>query len=285
MKKECAYTKKQLRRYLVGYLFKPEEARVERHLKQCALCRSEFQTLKLSADTQKILKDITPPEGMVQRVKEGVFGLGRLRKLLYRPFWILGGAAVVVALYYYVFIPYRHVLEGDGFEGDPSPAVTAPAKQALGPQGPNPSAPASTPAAPPSDALEVTITVDDEKAAVRRINDVMQGHALLRTMRLSDAQRELSGSLTAKELLTFFHRIEAVGKLRYSSSRLESYPAAQPIPFVLRLKAAPRLPGEPGEKPVQKPVEKPVQTPVQTPGYNPGEKPGEKPAPPAPATP
>jgi predicted anti-sigma-YlaC factor YlaD len=38
MKKDCAYTRKSLRKYLHGHLFKPEQIRVERHLRSCVMC-------------------------------------------------------------------------------------------------------------------------------------------------------------------------------------------------------------------------------------------------------
>ena len=44
----------------------------------------------------------------------------------------------------------------------------------------------------------------------------MKGHARLRKLRFSDTVREVSGSLTAGELHTFFSRIEQAGRVSYS---------------------------------------------------------------------
>jgi len=85
-------------------------------------------------------------------------------------------------------------------------------------------------------------------------------------MRFSDTVKEISGSLTAKELLTFFNRIENAGNVNYSRTRLESFPAAAPVPFIMRLKTE------------QRPVERPIQ---QKPAVKTGDTPVEKPAPPA----
>jgi hypothetical protein len=282
MKTECEQTRKSFRKYLQGHLFKPEQLKIDRHLRKCAHCSSELQTLKRVAETRKYIKDITPPEGMVQKVKAGVSGLSRLRKLVYRPLWILAMAAAGTAVYLYALPSLLHDRDFDSIEAPVPPAVVQPASTPpAAPQAaaqaarPEPSKPRQSP--PPSPAvnpLTVTITAENERAAMNRINSVMQGHALLRTMQFSDTVKEISGSLTAKELLTFFNRIESVGKVSYSSSRLESFPTAQPVPFVIRLKAAPATMGKPVDKsvdnPVGKAVEKPVEGPVEKPAPQPG---------------
>ena len=282
MKTECEQTRKSFRKYLQGHLFKPEQLKIDRHLKKCAHCSSELQTLKRVAETRKYIKDITPPEGMVQKVRAGVSGLSRLRKLVYRPLWIVALAAAGAAVYLYVLPSLLHDRDFDSIEAPVPPGAVQPAPTPLAaPQAatqaarPEPSKPRQS--APPSPAvspLTVTITAENERAAMNRINSVMQGHALLRTMQFSDTVKEISGSLTAKELLTFFNRIESVGKVSYSSSRLESFPTAQPVPFVIRLKAAPATMGKPVDKsvdnPVGKAVEKPVEGLVEKPVSQPG---------------
>lgn len=271
-KKECQNTRKALRRYLHGHLFKPEELKIERHLRNCALCWTEYQALKRSHETKRLLKDITPPEGVVQRVKEGIFSLSRLKKILYRPLWVAGIIAVAALGYLYAArLEERSEREFREIAETPSPATaTSPATfptatvetatPVVPAQKTEQAAANSTPA---GDPLVITISTDNEQAAVKRINQAMQGHALLRKMRLGETVKEISGSLTAKELLTFFGRIEGAGKILYSRSRLESFPSAQPIPFVMRLKIS--------AAPAQKPV------------VNPENKTDERPAPPAPA--
>lgn len=259
MKKECAHTRKALRKYLHGHLFKPEQMRVERHLRACVVCYSEYQALKRADETRRYLKDITPPEGVVQRVKAGVFGLAKLKKLLYRPLWVAAIIGAVALAYVYVIAPRHRDLEIENLEkslpaaapsvsssSQPTPTTIAvapavqpaPVQQQAAPQ-PAPR-PALTAAA--IEPLSITITPDDETAAIRRLNEVMRGHGSLRKLKFSDTVREITGSLTAKELLTFFDRIESAGKVSYSRKRFESFPSAQPISFVLKLKSAPPKP-------------------------------------------
>lgn len=279
-KKDCEHTRKNLGKYLRGHLFKPEMMKIERHLAKCALCKSELQALRCAAETRQYIKDITPAEGMVQRVKAGMFGLGGLRKLMYRPLWLLGIAAVLFFGYRYVVTPLLHDKELEGLETTApvaAPVVPAPAPAA-------PPAPAAAqkkeetaaPALPRPDSIVITITAENEKEAMRRINEVMKGHALLRTLRFTDTNKEISGSLTAKELVTFFNRIESVGKISYGRAKLDSFPAGETLPFIIRLKAAPAAPrpaGKAVDKPVDKHAEKPVGGPVDKPVNTPVEKP------------
>jgi hypothetical protein len=121
--------------------------------------------------------------------------------------------------------------------------------------------------------LPVTITVDNEKTAIRRINEVMRGHGELRKLRFSDTVREISGSLTSKELLTFFSQIESEGKISYSRKRLVAFPSTQLVPFVMNLKVAPLAAEKPSstEQPVVTPAEatassQPATAPTQSAG-------------------
>jgi hypothetical protein len=270
MKKDCAYTRKSLRKYLHGHLFKPEQIRVERHLRSCVMCYTEYQALEQAAEAKQYLKDITPPEGIVQRVQAGVSGLAKLKKILYRPLWLAGIITVIVLAYIYVLAPPRRDLEIENLEKSgavgSAPLSTAPASPDQGVHPSPVTAPATTvhpPASQPDEAvrklkpLPVTITVDNEKAAIRRINEVMGGHGELRKLRFSDTVREISGSLTSKELLTFFSLIESEGKISYSRKRLAAFPSAQPVPFVMNLKVAPQA----AEK--SSPAEQPVETPAE----------------------
>lgn len=270
MKKDCAYTRKSLRKYLHGHLFKPEQIRVERHLRSCVMCYTEYQALEQAAEAKQYLKDITPPEGIVQRVQAGVSGLPKLKKILYRPLWLAGIISVIVLAYIYVLAPPRRDLEIENLEKPgvvgSAPVSTAPASPAQGVLPSPVMAPATTvrpPASQPDEPvrmlkpLPVTITVDNEEAAIRRINEVMRGHGELRKMRFSDTAREISGSLTSKELRTFFNLIKSEGKISYSRKRLAAFPSAQPVPFVMNLKVAPQA----AEKP--SPAEQPVVTPAE----------------------
>lgn len=252
MRKECEGTRKYLRRYLSGHLFRLEQMRVERHLKKCALCSSELQALKRAAEAKKLLKDITPPEGVVQRVKEGVSGLSSLKKLLYRPLWLTVIALAAAGVYFYIIVPIQRHFERQSAE---IAALSKPAAEpSTGPSIPEPAAqPKSRPepqehqgqgasADEKIEPLTITIIVEDEKAAVNRINAVMQGHAYLKGMRFSDNVKEISGLLTSKDLLTFFHRINSVGRIRYDRARFNSFHTAELIPFVMKLRLAPPKP-------------------------------------------
>jgi hypothetical protein len=266
MKRDCAYTRKSLRKYLHGHLFKPEQIRVERHLRFCVMCYTEYQALKQAAETKQYLKDITPPEGIVQRVQASVSGLAKLKKILYRPLWLACIVTVIVLTFIYVLAPPRRDLEIENLEKSgvmgSAPSSTAPASPAQGVR-PSPVTTVRPTASQPNEAvrmlkpLPVTITVDNEKAAIRRINEVMKRHGELRKMRFSDAVREISGSLTSEELLTFFSLIESEGKISYSRKRLVAFPSAQPVPFVMNLKVAPPA----AEKP--SPAEQPVVAPAE----------------------
>jgi len=270
MKKDCAYTRKSLRKYLHGHLFKPEQIRVERHLRSCVMCYTEYQALKQAAETKQYLKDITPPEGIVQRVQAGVSGLAKLKRILYRPLWLAGIITIIVLVYLYALAPPHRDLEIENLEKSgavgSAPSFTAPASPDQGAR-PSPLTARATIPRPPSSQpgeavrmlkpLPVTITVDNEKTAVRRINEVMRGHGELRKMRFSDTVKEISGSLASKELLTFFSQIESEGKISYSRKRLGAFPSTQPVPFVMNLKVAPLA----AEKP--SPTEQPVVTPAE----------------------
>jgi len=263
MKKECEHTRKMLRRYRRGHVFATDRKRIERHLKACPVCNSEYQALKRTVETQELLRDITPPEGVAQRVRAGVSTFGKARKLFYRPLWIAALVALVWVVYAYVLPSLLHDRDLENYGMHAPALVTAPTASPAPASAASPTVPAvavkqpEQPAAKPAPTaqnvkpLMVTITVENEQVAMKKINAVMKGHALLRTMRFTDAMKEVSGSLTARELLTFFGRIESTGKITYSQARLEAFPAAQALPFVLRLKAAPRA--VPAERPVEKP--------------------------------
>jgi hypothetical protein len=268
MKKECSHTRKALPKYLRGHLFKLEQIRIERHLRSCVVCYSQYETLKRADETRKFLKDITPPEGVVQIVKEGVSGLGMLKKILYRPLWILSIVIVVAVLYYVLSKPRQLDMEIDKI------VKTAPSRTAQSAPAPPPpitrpatvAPPLVQPAEPVTDPLLVVITADNEKAAIRRINAIMGGHGQLRKYKFTDMVREISGSLTSKELLTFFNRIDSVGKVSYSRKRLEAFPSAQPIPFVMRLTVVQKAPEEqtPPAQPLKEPVEEKGSAPTVT---------------------
>jgi len=252
-KKECEHTRKALPNYLKGHLFRLQVRRIERHLKACPVCTSELHSLRFAADTKQLLKDITPSEGMAARLEAALLFFGRLRLLLYRPLWILLMALIAGYLYFLVIVPSRHDPELESIERSLPPAVvTAPATS---PRAPSPAlAAALTPTpvtavkapapVPPVEPLAIAITPDDQ-SSMRRINDVLKGHARLRKLRFTDAVREVSGSLTPVELQTLFSRIEQAGRVSYSKKRFSALSTTELIPFVMKLKDAPLTKAKP----------------------------------------
>ncbi len=245
MKEECERTRKALPAYLRGHVFRIMRSRIDRHLQSCVVCKSEFEALRRMEETRQLLKYLDAPEGVANRVKQAVSELARLKKILYRPLWLAGMALLVGGISYYAVMPRQLDLEIDSIVKT-APATTAPVATA----GPTREAPVATkPAAavqgsapqPDSRAvapLTVSIVPINDTTAIQRINEVMSGHGELRNMKFSDTERKLSGALTAQELLTFFGRMGEVARLRYDRKRFKSFPADQPVPFVLVLKAA-----------------------------------------------
>lgn len=290
MKKECAQTRRVLGRYLRGHVFAIERKRIERHLRICPLCATEYQSIKRADETTQFLKDITPAEGVVQKVREGVSSLSGVRKILYRPLWVLAAVMAGYLLAQYVVRPYLQEQERAWRELT-SPAEPGPAPRPVPAPPGTTSPPAPKPAEPPQvppmaeksvDPLVVTITAEDEQAAIRRINEVMRGHGVLRVKRLSDTVREIEGELTPKELLTFMSRIETAGKIGYNRRRFEEFPNTQPLPFILRVKAAPGPPAAPAEMPLRQATEAPTMRPNDHAPAQAAEPSAPKPAPESP---
>jgi len=250
MKTKCEQIRKLLPKYLLGHLFKIRQNSIERHLKQCVVCRSEFEALRHAEETRQILKEINAPEGVVSRMKERVSSLGKLKKIFYRPLWIIGFSIIAAGIYYYIVTPKQLDLEIDRIVKT-TPTVSS--SQPSAPLGDTtdmlaPSVAAGKPLANPasaSDPLVITITPNDDTSAVEQINEIIREHASLRKATFTDTQKEITGSLIRKDMLTLFERIESEAKVRYSNKRFNSFPAARPIPFVMKLKTAPK----PAEKP------------------------------------
>lgn len=257
MKNKCERTKKALPAYLRGHVFLFTRNRIDRHLHSCVICRSEFEALKSMEETRQILKYIDSPEGVAQRVKEGVFALAKFKKLLYRPLWLAGIALVAAGVYYYAMLPRELDLEIDSIVKT-APAATTPVREEdpkTASQGmKNPVAGEQKSETKPVTArdvapLAVSITPSDERSSIQQVNEVMSGHGELRKMKFSNTERQLSGKLTAQELRTFFDRMGELATVYYDRKLFRSFPAAEQIPFVLTLKEAPPA------------VEKPIPAP------------------------
>jgi len=271
MKKECERTRMALPDYLLGHVFRTTRSRIDRHLRTCVVCRSEFEALRRMEETRQILKYVDSPGGVAHRVKEGVFALAKLKKILYRPLWLAGIVLVGAGIYYYAMLPRQLDLEIESIvKSAPATTTSVPAaeptreapvvtKPVASVQRPVPQ-PISTQAIAP---LAVSILLVNETDSMQRVNEVMSGHEELRKMKFSDSKRQLSGALTAQELLTFFDRMGEVAKVRYDRQHFKSFPAGQQIPFVLTLKAAPRTVEKP--KPASHPVRSAeTHTPAET---------------------
>lgn len=260
MKKECAYVRKSLKRYLDGHVFRLQKIRIDRHLKSCVVCRSEYEALKQVEETRLILNDIKPDEGILSWLRGWLPATTGLKKILYRPLWIAGIIAAAAIIYHYAVTPRQFDIELENIaKTTPSGTQQAAASSATVTVTPAASVPSAavkpTPAAAP---LPVTLSIsqEEEQATIGRINDVLRGQGQLANKKFSGEAREISGSLTADGLLALFTRLEQAGKVSYNRKRLESFPSAQPIPFVLILKSVPRSVESPAPRtsPVQRPV-------------------------------
>jgi hypothetical protein len=126
MNQECEETRKILPKYLQGHVFRIRRGRIERHLDQCVICRSEFEALRRSEETRQLLRDINATGGVVGRVKDGVFALGKIRKLFYRPLWIAVIALAAAAAVYYLATPHQLAREIDSIvKSEPTPSTPA----------------------------------------------------------------------------------------------------------------------------------------------------------------
>jgi hypothetical protein len=229
-----------------------------------------------------------------------VSGLSRLKKLIYRPLWVTAMAGFVAAIYFFVIAPLHRISEREALS---IPTGTAPAPVAASPAAapavaaPSVPSPAPLAAAPvpgiqppkaadaagrPSDPavqnqriatavpsrtqrIKVTITAEDEQAAIKKINEVLQEHASLNTLSMTDDRREVDGTLGSGELLTLFDRLRAAGKVRYSKKSLDAFSSQESVPFSITLKRAPKS-ARPAEQP---PADKPAPMPDGQPDGNP----------------
>ncbi len=290
MKTECAYTRGKLERYLGGFLFLPQQRRIERHLAGCPVCSSELDAARRTEETRRILQEVESPGRSAALARSASGALRAVRRLLYRPLWLGLILAAAAATYLSLIMPLLYDPDLERLDAAVRSAVTAEgAPPAPAPPPPAPQAKPARKADPPpleqkpaADPLIVTITVEQERerASIEEINDAMEGHPMLRTMQFSDAVREISGSLTAEELTIFFSRIQGNGRISYRRARLAGVGAGELVPFVVRVRtAAPRPPApQPAagasreasdEKPVERPVEKQAEKPVERPADRP----------------
>lgn len=260
LKKDCERTRKALPDYLSGHVFWTTRNRIDRHLEHCVVCKSEFDALRRMEETRQLLKYIDAPEGVVPRVKEGISTLTKLKKVLYRPLWLASIALAVAGTYYYASQPRQLDIEIENIVKSAPVITSSMPPTALQPKAPvvtrppaGAQSPVPQPVSPPAMApLAVSITPVNETTAIRQINEVMRGHGQLWKLKFSETDRVLSGNLKTPELLVFFDRIRGAAKVRYDRKRLESFPTAQQVPFVLTLKAAPKTIEQP--VPAQKPA-------------------------------
>ncbi len=252
MEKECQRTRRALQKYLRGHVFATNRKRIERHLSQCVVCLSEYEGLRRAEETQQILKDINAPGGVIGRMKEGVSILDKLmKKVLYRPLWIIGIMLIAGLVYYYEVTPRQLDIEIERI------TKTAPSGTTVGNNlilsalsATASSSPTATlqhtsdlpvaVLAPASEPLIVTLIPENNTLAIRKINKIIHRHRKLRKMSFSDTIKEVSASLTASELAVLFNQLEPTTKISYNRQRFNSFPAVAPISFVLKLKAAPK---------------------------------------------
>jgi hypothetical protein len=297
MKKDCSYTHKRLARYAGGRLFALQRRRVQRHLAVCQICRSEFDAIRQAEETRRLLMHVDLPEGLGAVARAGAASISFLRRLLYRPVWLLLLVVSAAAIYRYAIVP---VLHDPDLERLYAPSISqptspvSPAQNASEPPPVNETVGKAAAVSPQSaELLFVTITLerDSEKVGISRINQAMKEYGVPSDMRFGDSVRQVSGSLTVAELSALFKRIQGSGKLSYKRSRLANAGERDLIPFELRLRvveasrqAAPASAvAPPVEKTMNNAVDKPVEKPADKPVERPVDKSAEKPSEPSPS--
>jgi hypothetical protein len=260
LNKDCASIRKLLPKYVRGHVFKYQQIRVRKHLDGCPLCRSELFALERIDDTKRILEDVHAPDGPVLGMMEAVRRIFRsLRVLLYRPLWLLVITGCAVFVYFNLLVPHRDVEIENIEKSLPPPSAPVSAQVPTSAPAPAAAAPAPTPAKtavaaasapsvkpekhPPtvgaSDPLVVIITLNSETTA-EEVNEVLHGYSQFKRKAFSESVREISGTLAYDEFLELARGIEPAGKVSYDRKKLSSFPEAQPIPIVMKLKSAPR---------------------------------------------
>ncbi len=282
MSKDCDKTRKYLPKYVQGHVFKYQQIRISRHLAGCPLCRSEYQALQKITDTRRLLQNVHSGDGIGDHLRAGSAILGRLKVLLYRPLWLIAIAGALTLLYLNVIAPQRRDIEIENIEKQLPPAapkasaplpsaapVTAESVTAQAPAQPG------SAAAPGKHAvvepLVVEITPLNDRAA-GRVNELIRGSEQFKKKKFSESVHEISGALSQEEFVEFFGRIEQAAKVTYNRKKALSYPSSQPIPFVMKMKPAPR----PAER---RPSTQPTDTGVET---QTGSQPASAPSPTAP---
>ncbi len=99
---------------------------------------------------------------------------------------------------------------------------------------------AAPPITTPEPLVVIITTPDIDTSGIRKINDVIHGYGKMQKMKFSKTVREISASLTAKELAVFFNRIEPMATVSYNRQQFNSFPKTAPVPIVLKLKTAPK---------------------------------------------
>ncbi len=263
MKRECVYTRNLLRRYVRGHVFALQKIKINRHLKTCVVCRSELEGIRREEETRQILKYIDVSEGILHHLGRWIAAFGKLRKLVYRPLWTAGAVAILAAGFYFAISYYATMPRKLDQEIDrivkTAPTGSAAVQAAAPSSAPSRTQPA-TASAPALEPLVVTIIPGDNTSAVNRINGVMRGNTGFRQQHFSESSRELTGSMPAGDLLAFFDRIGPSAEVRFNRKRLDSFPAGQAVPFVLKLKAAPPSPEKAAAPAVQQPLTAPPAT-------------------------
>ena len=131
LKRECAYARKHFNRYLRGHIFKLQKIRIDRHLKTCAVCSSEFDALKRADETRSLLHEVTPVEGLAPRLRDLLSAFARLKVVFYRPLWMVGIVLAAAVAYHFAAIPRQIDIELENIVKT-APTNTAPSAPAAG---------------------------------------------------------------------------------------------------------------------------------------------------------
>src|SRR5512145_2240698 len=128
MNNECEYTRSRLSRYQSGHLFKLQQLRIERHLAECPVCRSEFDALNRIRETQRFLVDLDGTGGVHGKVRSAA-SVGS--RLFFRPLWVALIIISILAAYRYVVNPILHDPDLEQLDtGSVAPAPVPAAPQA-----------------------------------------------------------------------------------------------------------------------------------------------------------
>ena len=138
---DCAKIREELSAYLDNELAKEERSLIGDHIKSCASCAAELDSLRRYADAAASLKGIKAPEGFLASVRERIgrrSGFKEVIRILFVPFYIklpIEAAAVAASVLLILTVfkgSIKQPLEYAGNEEVPAPRERKFDKVAIG---------------------------------------------------------------------------------------------------------------------------------------------------------